>query len=118
MEIDELNAEIEKMEKSIANAKKKVESCEKKRKKLLQEVYNNKYLRLSELQICYVREIYRLDLDRYDVIDFKGFSNNLYFSVTGSVEIFFHMQPSLSGSVKSVFQNQLSLIYFFYALNF
>ena len=73
MEIDELNAEIEKMEKSIANAKKKVESCEKKRKKLLQEVYNNKYLRLSELQICYVREIYRLDLDRYDVIDFKGF---------------------------------------------
>lgn len=32
MEIDELNAEIEKMEKSIANAKKKVESCEKKRK--------------------------------------------------------------------------------------
>ena len=39
----------------------------------MQEVYNNKYLRLSELQICYVREIYRLDLDRYDVIDFKGF---------------------------------------------
>ena len=72
MEIDELNAEIEKMEKSIANAKRKIESCEKKRKKLLQEVYNNKYLRLSELQICYVREIYRLDLDRYDVIDFKG----------------------------------------------
>ena len=72
MEIDELNAEIEKMEKSIANAKRKIESCEKKRKKLLQEVYNNKYLRLSELQICYVREIYRLDLDGYDVIDFKG----------------------------------------------
>ena len=67
-----MNAEIEKMEKSIANAKRKIESCEKKRKKLLQEVYNNKYLRLSELQICYVREIYRLDLDGYDVIDFKG----------------------------------------------
>ena len=49
MEIDELNAEIEKMEKSIANAKRKIESCEKKRKELLQEVYN-----------------------RYDVIDFKG----------------------------------------------
>ena len=29
MEIDELNAEIEKMEKSIANAKRKIESCEK-----------------------------------------------------------------------------------------
>ena len=77
MEIDELNAEIEKMEKSIANAKRKIESCEKKRKKLLQEVYNNKYLRLSELQICYVREIYRLDLDRYDVIDFKAFMLDL-----------------------------------------
>ena len=81
MEIDELNAEIEKMEKSIANAKKKVESCEKKRKKLLQEVYNNKYLRLSELQICYVREIYRLDLDRYDVIDFKGFYAGLRYGI-------------------------------------
>lgn len=73
MEIDELNAEIEKMEKSIANAKRKVKLCEKKKAKLLQEVYNNKYLRLSESQVCYVREICRLDLDRWDVIDFKGF---------------------------------------------
>ena len=73
MEIDELNAEIEKMEKSIANANKKVKLCEKKKTKLLQEVYNNKYLRLSELQVCYVREICRLDLYGGDVIDFKGF---------------------------------------------